>query len=251
LAGYNYYRVDMRIALIQTSAIGDIVIALPIAHYFIKLGHQVVWPIDEIYFDFFKEAAPNIDFMPVPRAHTGVNTLAYFLTFPLSVADHFNCERKFILYSKLGDMQLGNEHLAKSLKFDEYKYAVAGVPFEQKWELEVVRNYAREQELLDRLGLSLSEDYVVVQDSCGDGSQRIPIEIPQELQETCRIIPIQNLTKSPFDWIPVFERAKEMFLIDSAPANIIEQLRITTRKTLYVRSPMSHTPVFARGWFFK
>ncbi len=36
-----------------------------------------------------------------------------------------------------------------------------------------------------------------------------------------------------------------MFLIDSAPANIIEQLRINTRKTLYLRSPIS-TPQYSR-----
>jgi hypothetical protein len=241
----------VRIALIQTCAAGDIVIALPIAQHFVSQGHQVVWPIDEIYIEFFKEAAPEIDFMPVFRDRTGVQTLAYFITFPLQIADHFGCEKKFILYSKLGEMDLGNGHLAKSLKFDELKYAVTGVPFVKKWDLEVVRNHVREQELLDHLDLSLAEDFVVVQDACGDQSQRVSIEISQELRETCRIIPLQILTKSPFDWIPVFERAKELFLIDSAPANIIEQLRIKTKRTLYLRSGITHTPVFAQGWDFK
>jgi hypothetical protein len=241
----------MRIALIQTCAVGDIIIALPIAQHFVRQGHQVVWPIDEIYFEFFKEAAPEIDFMPVPRAYTGVETLAYFLTFPLRIAEHFGCDRKYILYSSLGELDLGNERLAGALKFDEYKYAVAGVSFSKKWDLALCRNSEREQLLLDSLSLSLTDDYVVVQESSGDGSIRASIDVPPALQNTCRIIPIQGLTMSLFDWIPVLENAKELFLIDSAPANLVEQLRINTKKTLYLRSPMSHTPVFAQNWLFK
>ncbi len=56
---------------------------------------------------------------------------------------------------------------------------------------------------------------------------------------------------SPFDWIPLFERANELFLIDSGPANIVEQLRIKTKKTLYLRSPVESTPVYASGWNFE
>jgi hypothetical protein len=241
----------MRIALIQTCAVGDIIIALPIAQYFVSQGHEVVWPIDDIYFGFFAAVAPEVAFMPVSRAKTGVGTLAYFITFPMQIAEHFGCERTYVLYSNLNPIELQNRNLAASLKFDEYKYAVAGVPFARKWDLTVVRSAEREQELLERLGLSLSEKYVVVQESSGDGSLRVAIQIPQEVEAICRVVHIQMLTKSLADWIPIFENAQELFLIDSAPANLVEQLRIKTKKTLYFRSPMSHTPIFAQGWTFK
>ena len=39
----------MKIGLLQTTSIGDIVIAAPIAQYFVAQGHQVLWPVSDRY----------------------------------------------------------------------------------------------------------------------------------------------------------------------------------------------------------
>ena len=44
----------MKIGFIQTGAIGDIVIALPAAKWYVDRGCQIFWPIDSRFFDFFK-----------------------------------------------------------------------------------------------------------------------------------------------------------------------------------------------------
>lgn len=47
----------MRIGLVQTRGIGDIIIALPIAQSFVNDGHEVFWPIDSRFVSSFQAAA--------------------------------------------------------------------------------------------------------------------------------------------------------------------------------------------------
>src|SRR6185312_9741372 len=128
------------IGLVQTGAIGDIVIALPIARYWVEQGHRVFSPIDSRFFDFFREAAPYVDFLPVDVKLTGVNNAVYFAEAPKAMLAAVHCEETHILYSFLGTYPLEHRHFAHSLKFDEYKYAVTGVPFREKWNLQLVEN---------------------------------------------------------------------------------------------------------------
>ena len=59
----------MKIGIIQTRGIGDIVIALPIARHFVDAGHAVVWPIYEKFIRPFRAAAPYVEFVPLPEQH--------------------------------------------------------------------------------------------------------------------------------------------------------------------------------------
>ena len=239
----------MKIGLVQTGAIGDIVIALPIACYYLNQGHEVYWPIDKRFVVFFSEAEPRVTFIPVD-SDRGTNTLEYFLQDPYAYLGKVGCDKMFTLYSYLTGINLGHPRLSWSLKFDEYKYAVAGVPFEEKWNLKIVRNFDREQMLREML--NLKKDYVVIHEEGGVGSNfKLEIKIPDDIADTHQIIRIQPLTSSPFDWITIFEGAKQVAMIDCLHANIIEQLRIPVQKTLYLRVPINTTPVYASGWKFK
>ena len=236
----------MKIGLVQTGAIGDIVIALPIACYYLNQGHEVYWPIDKRFVEFFSEAEPRVTFIPVD-SDRGTNTLEYFLKDPYAYLGRVGCDKIFTLYSHLTGIDLGYPRLARSLKFDEYKYAVAGVPFEEKWNLKIVRNAAREHRLREML--DLKKDYVVVHEDGGIGSNfKLEIQLPDSITETHQILRIKPLTSSPFDWITIFEGAKQLAMIDCIHANIIEQLRISVQKILYLRSDVRYTPVFASGW---
>ena len=57
----------MKIGLIQSRGIGDIIIGLPIAKYFVDQGHVVLWPINEEFMSSFVNAAPYVEFLPVKR----------------------------------------------------------------------------------------------------------------------------------------------------------------------------------------
>jgi hypothetical protein len=234
-----------KIGLIQTRGIGDIIIALPIADFYLERGFEVVWPIDERWVEIFRRVKPHIQFEGVTFKEP-LNR-DYFVDDPLRITAEHGCERVIILYSYLGDLNVCDRRLAASLKFDEYKYAIAGVPFKRKWTLKLERDMAREQALFDSLNIQGSE-YVCVHAVGSD--LRIPIRIEPEIEERYHVIQIEELTDSPFDWLLTLERASKLILIDSCFSNLVEQLNMTNEKRLVVRSPIQFTPVYKNGWRF-
>ena len=103
-------------------------------------------------------------------AATGIKVISYaFKDMPLKKLNEIGCEQIFPLYSAMGEHSRAfvNPLYAGSLKFDEYKYAISGVPFNEKWNLNIVRNEVREQRLLDLL--NINEKFVLIHEHSGDG----------------------------------------------------------------------------------
>lgn len=239
----------MKIGFIQTGAIGDIVIALPAAKWYVDRGCQIFWPIDSRFFDFFKKAAPYVDFLPVP---TEIPSIDWHLGTPIKLLNDVGIKDYFILYSYIGSagkrLQLGHpEILYQSLKFDEYKYAVCQVPFSEKWNLHIERDMDAEARVLEMI--SADKPYSII--------HKAPAGIREDIEEFMlhkkapRIVRVSNLTDSPFDWISAFQSAESLAMEDSLHANLVEQLNIPVDKYLFLRSGCRQTPVFKNGWVFK
>ncbi|APW37329.1 hypothetical protein RD110_09095 [Rhodoferax koreense] len=237
----------MRIGLIQTRGIGDIVIAAPIAQHFVDQGHEVLWPVDRRFQPFVQAAFPEIRFLAVDTGETGDATRAYFYDTPAALLQAAGCEQVFCLYSYLSGLDVVNARLAKSLKFDEYKYAVAGVPFARKWQLRVSRDAAREQALFE--WLDIRGPYALLHEF---GSNfRLQIELPPDITASHQVVRISELSSNPFDWLGVIERASLFACVDSCFANLAEQLDLCARKFLFLRSDIGFTPVFRNNWQFR
>jgi len=237
----------VKIGLIQTRGIGDIIIAAPIAHYFIGQGHEVFWPVESNFYSFVQAAFPDIRFIPVYEEQTGYATVEYFLSQPKAELERRGCDTIFCLYSHLLDLDIIDKQLAWSLKFDEYKYAITGVPFDQKWQLSITRNLEREQALFERL--AIHGHYIVIHDQ-GEGF-KLDIQLPNDLLRDYQIVRISTLTDNPFDWLLVIERASMLLCVDSCFANLVEQLNFCSHKYLFLRSHTRGTPVFKNSWFFR
>jgi hypothetical protein len=238
---------SVKIGLIQTRGIGDIIIAAPIAHYFIGQGHEVFWPVESRFHSFVQAAFPDIRFIPVYDEQTGYANFDYFYGRPEAELKRLGCDTIFCLYSHLLDLDIIDTQLAYSLKFDEYKYAVAGVPFDQKWQLTVTRNPGREQDLIEHL--AIHRRYIVLHDQ-GEGF-KLDIQLPDDLLRDYQIVRISALTDNPFDWLGVIERASMLLCVDSCFANLAEQLNLCSHKYLFLRSHTRGTPVFKNGWKFR
>jgi len=240
----------LNIVIVQTGAIGDIVIALPIAHWYYKKGHRVFWPVDSTFISFLTYAAPYVNFLTVDVHHFPKNTYNYFIGAPLAYASQLKADKTFILYSQMGGYQLEHRDIATSLKFDEYKYAVTEVPFREKWNLQIRRNEEGEKNLLQRL--DNKRPFCILHERGGEGSNfHKALAHLYDPSTFGNHVFIENLTSSPFDWIAAFEQAKTIAVIDSLHANVIEQLKINTTKYLHTRSPALFTPVFMEGWHFR
>ena len=237
----------MKIGLIQTRGIGDIIIAAPIAQYYINQGHEVFWPVDSGFYPAVQAAFPEIRFMPVSKEQAGGTSLAYFYAQPLAELSAIGCNPIFSLYSYLSGLDIVDPKQANSLKFDEYKYAAASVPFEQKWQLRVNRNLEREQALFERL--DIRGDYILMHDQ---GSNfKLDIQLPEDMLRDFQLVRVSELSDNPFDWIGVIERAGVLVCVDSCFANLAEQLNLCARKYLFLRSDIRATPVFKNNWQFR
>jgi len=235
-----------KIGLVQTCGIGDIVIALPIAAAMARRGDSVCWPVDERFAPFLQRAAPFVNFLPVPRDVPSPED--YFIFAPQRALKALACDRIYILYSAMRSnaARLENKLLPGYLKFDEYKYAVTGVPFSEKWNLRLERDMDRERRLFD--GLGVRRDYVCVHRI---GTLAVAtFEVPPAWRRDFDIVEIDERTDSPFDWIYTLEKAAKIVCVDSCFANLVEQLNLPNEKHLILRSPNPFTPVMKNGWTF-
>jgi hypothetical protein len=237
-----------RIGLIQTRGIGDIIIALPIATALARGGDTVFWPIDAAFVEGFRRAAPWVEFLPVPSGAQAANPRDYFLGIPEGELRARGCERSLLLYSsvRLDGVRVANEKLAAHLKFDEYKYAVSGIPFREKWNLEIRRDAARERRLHESLGIR--RPYICVHR--GGPELEVELDIPPDWRREFQFVEVGANTDSPFDWIYTLENAAKLVLVDSCMSNLVEQLGLPNEKYLVLRSPGAYTPVMSNGWKF-
>jgi len=232
----------MKIGLIQTRGIGDIIIALPIARHLVDQGHTVVWPIHAPYVPPFQAAAPYVEFLPLNG-----ETREWMFPRPLAALRERGCDRILPLASHIdGHPDLvARPDLAEVVKFDQYKYAVAGVPFREKWNLQIVRNRAREEALFARV--VREKDFVVCH--LAGSNFRASLDVAS-MAGGRQVIEITNLTDNFFDWIAVIERASSRIMVDSCFSNLTDQLGIAGHKVFLLRSAWQFTPVLAGDWAY-
>ncbi len=235
-----------KIGIIQTRGIGDLIIALPIARYYIDRGAEVHWPIDEQFVGFMSAAEPQINFLPVKATEDPAEVHEYFYHAPHRMLSALGCDRIFCLYNYLNGLKIENERYAGFLKFDEYKYAVAGVPFAEKWNLKIKRDRTREKNLFKKL--DVTKEYICVH---AEGSLgHLQIDMPEEWKSRYQLVQISPLTENPFDWIYTLEKSSIIVTMGSSFSNLVEQLALPQEKYLVLTSKVAFTPVYKNGWRF-
>ena len=237
----------MKLGISQTRGLGDIVIAIPIAMYYIERGCDVYWPIDSEFIPSFEDAFPKINFLAIDKSVTGNATAEYFYHAPHDALMKKGCTSIICLYSHLTGFDLGHQREQNSLSFDAYKYAVARVPFKEKWNFHPRRNSIREARIFDLLNLDPKEKFTILQTDGSDFCIKAD-HIPEE--NGIKRIKIQPITDNIFDWLGVLERCSSAFLIDSVYVNLVEQLNLKINKAIYFRSNSQLTPTLVNEWEF-
>lgn len=242
---------NKKIGIIQSRGLGDIVIALPIALEYYENGHEIYWPICDNFISSFRETVPWVNWLSVPVDSTGY----FFYDVPrelLKKQGITNDDDVLYLYQYLSSHASKTDpDLFAMMKFDQYKYAAAGVAFKRKWELDkcITRNPEREQQLYDQL---IEQDrYVVYQQISSDVKYSIDLSnIDPNLQK----VEITELTDNIFDWLKILENAEMLILIDSVFANIVDQLNLCSDKDKYFLRKWNRrvdgNPVFLQDWMY-
>lgn len=240
----------MKRGIIQSRGLGDILIALPIAHFYHLQGDEIVWPICEEFYSSVSKHVPWVQWVSIPTDDRG----AYFLETPLSVFKEkgIATENVFYMYQYLNSMpELTDPEFFSILKFDQYKYQVAGVPFRLKWALRevVTRDPVRERALWDRINIKDGERYCVAH-LTGSSARVDQNLVTSVIDPAVRVINVDDyLTDSIFDWLGVLEKAESIVCLDSAMANLVDQWCIQGPALFWIRrSGWDLTPVLGSAW---
>ena len=232
----------MKIGIIQSRGLGDIIIALPIAKWYADQGHVVHWPICDAFWPSVRETAPWVKWIPLPEDGRG----DFFSKEPKKRLDALKCDEIICLYQSLNVVpELSEVPWFQIQKFDEFKYTKAGVPFRQKWKLNdcIARNPQREQALYDRL---VKQEHYAVVHSEGSTYKFRPdtSTLPPEWQ----VIDITQVTDNVFDWLKILEGAQALIMLDSVFSNIVDMLDLQVDKYWIPRSHIHLTPVLGSDW---
>jgi hypothetical protein len=244
--------VKFKRGIIQARGLGDIIIALPIAQHYYDQGEEIIWPICEEFYSSVKDNAPWVSWVPITTDKEG----RFFLDRPLEVFRErgVDVDEALYLYQYLNTVpELTDPEMFNILKFDQYKYQTAGVPFVNKWTLgrSITRIESREQALRDRLttaGFDLDKPYCVAH--LTGSSARVDKSIITWLDPAVQVVNIDlYLTDSIFDWCGLLEGAASIVCLDSAVANMVDQLGIRGPDLFWIRrSAWDLTPVLGSAW---
>lgn len=230
-----------KLGILQSRGMGDIVISLPIAKHYYDAGWDILWPICEEFVSHFKDTVPWIKWIPIKTDHG-----PFFYDVPMERLKNFGVDETLCLYQALtGHQEFSQVPWFQYVKFDQYKYAQAGVPFVNKWQLAecITRNPQREQALYDKL--ITNPKYCVMHLEGSDCRANFDTgTIPAEWDQ----ITITPQTDCLFDWLLILERAETIVCVDSVYANLVDQLGIGTDRYFIPRSNVLLTPVLGQSW---
>ncbi len=232
-----------RIGIIQPGGIGDIIISLPIAKFYFDRGFEVFFPIDKRYLPSFINAVSYVNFISLENTKTIDDVIAI----PTKILSSLGCTIFNLLsYISTNPELVTNSKLARYLKFDQYKYAIANVPFREKWNLVINRDMAREKEFFNFVVGESDQEYSLVQLNASEVG--VSIDQIKTLIRTDKIIQINNVSDNIFDWLTVIENAKELILIESCFSNLVDQLNLNISKTLILKAEGLYNPVLNGEW---
>jgi hypothetical protein len=152
------------------------------------------------------------------------------------------------LYQYLSNQpELSDPDLFPILKFDQYKYAAAGVAFKHKQRLAecITRDPAAE----DRVYAAVVKQpkYIVVHVEGSD--KRYALDWSDAEAQGYQVVHIrEGVSTNALDWLRVLEGAESLYLIDSCYANLVDGLDMHRDKWFIRRSKMDLTPVLLSDW---
>ena len=232
------------LGIIQPGRIGDLIISLPIAKYYHDRGYKVVWPIAAPFVKSFSFAADYVQFIPVRHSHVS-DTTEWHKTSEW-ILNQFDCDKKLDLLFNMTDTEVASRGWKESkLNWDEYRYKLAEVPFDEKWNLVINRNKERELRLYDTV---VKQDKYIVAHTQASAVRRT-IELSQEILSEYQVVNLTQITDNIFDWTMVLEKAAKLILIDSCFANLVEQLGIGgSNKVLLHKGQDFALPIMRSKW---
>jgi len=214
------------LTIILPGKIGDIIICLPIAKYYHQQGYNVHWPVyDHLITNFVRGHIDYVNFVPIRTSNPIVDSHKYANSIGSKVLD--------LSFNSPGSWNNNNTKKflnQREFTFDEFRYKLARVPIEEKWNLDIKRNVEREEDLYSKL--VQNPNYVVFQNQASDTNTNYKLDLQKR---DLQVVLVQPISDCVFDWCKIMENATKLVLIESCFSNLVDQLKIDTEKFLIMK----------------
>jgi hypothetical protein len=199
----------------QPGRVGDIIICLPIAHWYFLKNYDVYWLCPKEYHSIFR----NINYV-IPLESTDLSCFQKIIDLSFGL----------IQGTPLHGMWMSSRPTWQS--FVSLKYHLAGVPISCRWALfEWTRCVERERALFEKVMSTHDVSYAVVHDTTWDCSVTIDTPLSKVKFE-------QIDDFNVFDWYAVLLEAQEIHCIDSSLCNFVDVLpALHSKRKYYYLSP--------------
>ena len=207
----------------QPVGLGDIIFCQKIGHHFHNKGYSVKWPVRSEYLDTVRK---YIDSPFEFTEWTGI---------PTHNVPMFE-EQLVYLPLNISDMKYPQYRIM------EAKYIVSEVNDFSDWVsyFNINRDYKKEDELFNILGLKEDDRYVLVNTKFGSPPDVYNMDI--EITGSIKQVHVEFIDGfSIFDWCKVIEHASQICITDSAMALIVEKLKPTRVEKFTILSRRSNT----------
>jgi len=210
--------------IIQPQGIGDIFFTQKIAHHYVDLGYNVVWPVSESY-SFLDEymGTEKIKFT------TEINSETPELEIVLDGAQYTTKGR--IMPSKYQKYDLDYSDWQEYFNFR--------------------RNHEKEKSLFEQL--TNNEPYVFINKKYGTPPYYTVNESVKKsiIDKSLRVVELDFLDEfTIFDWCRIFENAEEIHTMDTSINYIFDKLKLKTDK-IFVYPRKKEETIFELGGLFK
>jgi len=220
------------IKILQVGRMGDIIVCLPIAKHYFDLGYTIIWPVCSEYISV-SDYVKYVNFIDIGSISD------------TNICDLYNTQKNIVDYDVLdlsigfGNYELDTNWIGSKLRFDEWKYKIANVPFSKKFNLEITRIPEKENNLVSSIQ---KNNYIVTHSHGTRGSYNFNIH------NAIEISPIEGY--SVFDWLKVIELSNHIYCVDSCIANLINQLdiKVNNRSFRPYRPLVVFPPVLKDDW---
>ena len=233
----------MKIGIIQSRGLGDLIIALPIAWRYYLDGNEVYWPICEEFMSTMTKSAPWVNWIPL-KTDTHGN---YFYFHAYGNLKYRELDEIVCLYQFLSSMpELSDPVLFPILKFDQYKYGKVGMALKDKLLLPACIQRDPAVEALLKEQVVTKDRYIVVH--LQGSSARAQLDFT-DIDPAVQVVEIrEGFTDNAFDWLGVIEGAESLYMIDSCFSNMVDGFDLCRDKWFIPRSKMDLTPVLLSDW---
>lgn len=232
----------MRIGIICPGRLGDIIMCLPIAKHLFDQGYEVTWPICRQYWPSVKNYINYVNWKVIDVDFSkSINIAKNVLKESLV--------KEFISLSfNIPGTQAETEYwLGSGMRLDEYRYKLVGIDLSEKYNLSYTRQPKSELAIMKKI--NLGDDFRLVHKEAS--SYKLSYKISNADK---KIVFVEPVTSSVFDWIQISSLASEIICIESSFSNLIEQLMWPEKKKVlflkkghYLNNGVG-LPTYQTGW---